>query len=237
MIDAGDRRGLEQKQSSTMQSTDTCPEFLKLIQPLRDLVRIAAQTRRDEASAMADNQKRGPIMTEAPTWTQSQCQEWCPPHARILLDKYNGRFRITYGRRSRESLSRSWAMWGYSESLLIVLRAAWTWYSFSCGVRCWIPGIMGASATSPPAEAPPPAAGAAVPPARGRGRGRGRGKGKAKACAKAAASGPADELAAPPPAAPAAAPEVAAVVSHETSDSSSTSSSSSDADHSSSESS
>ena len=144
-----------------------------------------------EATLHAEARSKGPIHYNNVEWEQSLVQQWCPASSHIFWDRYNARWRIHW---RWGDLSRSWGAWGFKESALLCVRAAWTSTAARTGLQCPVPGVF------PHADPVPKAA-----PARGRGgRGRGRGRGRAAAAPPIDAA-PAAADAPPIDAAPAAA--------------------------------
>lgn len=88
---------------------------------------------------LSEVQRLGPQHTAAGHWSQVVVNAWCPENARARRGPLNDRLRFYW---PGQSMSRSWARWGYPEAALTCLRSVWEWHTWCTGQVCDMPGIM-----------------------------------------------------------------------------------------------
>lgn len=214
LIEKSDKDAFDKSKKKHKEHKAQIIEFHKHLAGLRSRI-IARAKAALAASPMDEKTKAGPVSGESHSWDEIEVNRWCPPRARVLMDHFNKRWRCSY--HPRKNVSRAWALYGFEQSLRMVLVEAWTSWHYHRGVQCPIGNLFpvghrwgdegpadaaqpasSSSASVLAAEAPADAAvpasapSAKAPPSigksRGRGKGRGRGRNAAGDAAAAAAS-------------------------------------------------
>lgn len=245
LIDKSDHQQLDLERKRIVKKQAKARAFRRSLAPLKRRVHAALLERLRlnpyDAEACA-----GPDASPSRGWTQETVNRWAPPRSHIYRDELHNRWRARFP--PRRDMSRSWQLYGYENSLKMILRAMWTAAYNYASIRCPVQGIFAdgeypeadaageepgdgledrplAPEDAQPAaareEGDPPAAGRG---ARGRGRrGRGRQGGAGRGRRPAAAAAPASSSSGSDRGEPAVPPPVGASSSGSSSSSSSSS--------------